>query len=201
MNTIELSSLDGFKEGDIAVLSDPGTQGEFDSSRVAFRITSVHTYANTEEDVKYTGYALGGQDDDEICMVVITEIQGFYDIALYFHYMGDNQEDEDNIPDYSSIMGPMGFVDAIIIRRSGGLVSSDTEWSRKGPCHMDLSYYADNYIDVASICEYETNDDSIMGNIAMAIYKGALGEGDLELWSGYRLQNHEFEMFPEGTEL
>jgi hypothetical protein len=208
MEAMELSSLDGFKAGDIALISDPITQEEFGSERVQFEIKSVRTYANTEDGVKFICYVLGSSEEDEFFLLVVREVNSFYDLMLYYI---DNegpleaQEGEKGVktPDYDNVVDAehADFADVIIIAHDEGEVIREIQWNRKDHAHMDLSYYDEKGRGSASLCEYFTDDENFGNDLALVTCKGDLSGGYIEMWYGYLLQNHEVELFPKGTEL
>jgi hypothetical protein len=210
MEAMELSSLDGFKKGDITVISDPITQEEFGSERVKFCIKSVRTYANTKEDIKYICYVLGSSDEEEneFFLLVVKEVGGFYDLMLYYidnEGPLDAKEGEKGVktPDYGNVVDAehKDFVDVIIIAHNEATGVREIQWNRKEDAHMDLSYYDDKGRGTASLCEFFTDDENFGNDLALVTCKGDLSGGYIEMWYGYALQNHEVELFPKGTEL
>ena len=212
MGIIELSSLDGFEKGDIAAISDEITQEEFGADVVEFIIKSVRTYVDTKENVKYTCYILGGlveedeEDDSETFMLTITEIDGFYDITLYFlDNAGDlSYEEGSKAPNYGNLIDPKekDFAELVLLINSNGEDQRQIRWVRRGDSYMDLSCHDEQGVSQASLCEYSTQDDNFGNNLALIISSGSLKEledNKIEMWYGYRIQDHEVEMFEKGT--
>ena len=220
MEAIELSSLDGFKAGDIAVLSDPMTQAEFEASVVMFDVSSVRTYANTKEDVKYTCYLLGFRDNedgsdnedeseeedgDDTLMIVVTEKVGFYEIALYFlensGYLNNTEGSAST--GYDDLIDPIDgdFVDLMIVINKGGKNGNEIHWYKRDRSYLDLTLHTDTGVHDAALCEYATEDSNYGSDRSIVTCKDPSGAGAIEMWYGYRLQDHEVELYVEGTEL
>jgi len=208
MGAMELSPLEGFKKGDIVIISDPITQEEFGASRVQFKVRSVRTYAKTDENIKYTCYVLDNLEEDDFFMLVIKEIDNFYGIYLYYL---DNEgavnppKERKGIdtPNYDNVVDPEkdDFADIIIIANNEGDVIREIQWNQSEYPHMHLSYYDEEIRGEASLCEYFTDGENYGNDLALVICKGSLKKGHVQMWYGYGLQNQEAELFPAGTEV
>jgi hypothetical protein len=212
MAAMELSSLDGFKKGDVAIISDPATQEEFGEVQVRFNITSVRTFEDKEEDVKFTCYVLtypldsdesdGDEEfEPEDLMAVVTEVGGFYELGLYFlNNTGDlDKEENAKTPDYGNLIDKEDgdFADMIILVNNDGITRSQLQWVRKDDSYMGISYEDEDGEDQASLCEYFTEDENYGNDQALVICRGPIDAGKIEMWYGYKLQNHEIELFSE----
>ena len=214
MAAIELSSLDGFKQGDKAVISDPRTQNEFGVDRVEFTVKSVRTYISDKEDVKLTGYLLGGltmDEEAESCMLAIKEGGGFYSIYLYFlenggvndafseNEEGEDEDEEKSTVQYGNLVYPEEneYVDMVVVLNNFGKLMKEIRWIKKGLSEVSLSYHEDDRgrVDEGSFCEYFTEDDNYGNDLALVTCQGKMEDGKLEMWQGYAIQDREVELF------
>jgi len=104
-------------------------------------------------------------------------------------------------PDYHSILDIEhdDFADVILVanREEDGI--QELQWNRKENSHIDMTYYDENSRSKASICEYFTDEDNYGNELAFITCKGNFNTGFIEIWYGYPLQNHEVEIFKNGT--
>lgn len=208
MGAQELSSLDGFKKGDYAVISDPRTQNEFGTDRIRFKIESVRTYINVKDEVKLTAYILDS-DEEESIMLAIIEESGFYSIYLYFNdpdgaSSAFNESDEDEVEEeksatinYGNLVYPdkNEFADMIVILSKYGHQMKEVHWIKKGLSHVNLAYYEEGNVDEASFCEYFTEDDNFGNDLALVTCMGPMDKGKIDIWYGYDIQDKEVELF------
>jgi hypothetical protein len=126
--------------------------------------------------------------------------------------MEDDLDDEDEeegfeglepppAPDYTSIIDieHEDFADVILVanREEDGV--QELQWNRKENSHIGMTYYDESSRSKASICEYFTDDDNYGNDLAFITCKGDFNTGFIEIWYGYTLQNHEVELFKNGT--